>query len=449
MKKCWFLLLVCGCTFCVHGQKLNVAKLDSLFDLMAAENLGMGSIAVARHGVIEYQRATGYSFTGKEKTVPATISTVYRIGSETKMFTAVLVFQFIEEGKLSAEQPLSFFYPTIPNATRISVQQLLGHRSGLHNYTEGTNFPDWMDQPVSRDSMLALIVAKGSDAEPGIRAGYSNTNYLLLSYIIEKISDSSYSDLVQERIVKRAGLKDTRFASRIDEEPNGSASYRFLENKWVRQKETNPGIHAGAGSLVSTPSDITRFLEALFTYRLLDKKGVEAMTSITDGYGSGLFPMDHGNHQGFGHNGRIEEFYSTATYFPRSGLAFSYITNGIIYPRADLVDLMLKACFDEPASLPYHGFNLLPSRELEQLTGTYKSDNMGLEVVCTIRKNKLVLTIRGKEFQLTQIGDHYFSDKPAGYFFEFIPASGFLLVKELDNVYQLEKAPDSSTPSLR
>src|ERR1044072_7987239 len=137
-----------------YSQSLNVKKLDSLFDVLQTRHLATGSVAVSINGKPVYQKAIGFiTLDSNRKAVPD-INTKYRIGSVSKMFTAVMILQLIEEGKLSLDQSLSTFYPQLPNAGKITIKDMLYHRSGLHNYNVDTNFPDWMDKPKTQEELL-------------------------------------------------------------------------------------------------------------------------------------------------------------------------------------------------------------------------------------------------------------------------------------------------------
>ena len=115
----------------VYAQTLDKAKLDQLFDRILEKIKGMGSLTVAKDGNVLYTRSFGYSqITGTEKK-PLTAATRYRISSITKMYTAVMVFQLVEEGKLKLTDTLDKFFPQIPNANRITIAQMLNHRSGI------------------------------------------------------------------------------------------------------------------------------------------------------------------------------------------------------------------------------------------------------------------------------------------------------------------------------
>ena len=128
----------------------------------------------------------------------------------------------------------------------------------------------------------------------------------------------------QKRIVSKIGLGDTYYDSAIDIKKDESASYKFAEGNWRKEKETDLSIHGGAGSIVSTPGDMTRFMEALFSYKLVSKQGVDKMKMLVDGFGMGLSSYQHGNKTGFGHNGRVEEFYSSAIYFPKEKISMMF-----------------------------------------------------------------------------------------------------------------------------
>jgi len=433
------LLLVLLVQNIVNAQKINTAKLDSFFNTLEERNLAMGSLAISKNGVLQYQRAIGYSYVSKTRKIPANTKTRYRIGSESKMFTAVMIFQLVEEGRLSLSGKLSAYYPGLQNSGNITIGNLLNHSSGLHNYTVDTNFPDWMDKEMTHEQILTIIKNKGADFSPGARSEYCNTNYLLLGYIIEKVTKSGYASALTKRITNKIGLKNTYYGAPIDTAKNESASYKNDHNNWKPEKETNMTIHGGAGSIVSTASDMALFLEALFGGKLVRKASLERMKTIVDGYGMGLFPLDHGTNKAYGHNGRIEEFYSTARYFPTEKLAVVYITNGILYPRTDIVEGILETCFNEPYTLPFSTEIILYGAGLDKYIGKYSSGQLPIVVNCTKANNKLIVETKGTNFELEPIARNYFMHALSGSFFEFFPEKGELEIKETDNVYYLKK----------
>ncbi|MGM9507390.1 serine hydrolase domain-containing protein [Larkinella sp. GY13] len=422
------------------GQNLNVVKLDSLFDVLASRDLAMGSLIISVNGQVQYRRAVGYSFRDLNKKIPADSHTKYRIGSVSKLFTAVMVFQLIDEGKIDMNQKLAEYFPELPNAKKITISNLLNHRSGLHNYTaDDTRYPQWMDKVKTQREMLQIIAEKPVDFEPNVKADYCNTNYLLLSYIIEKVCKMSYSSALQERIVSKIGLKETSYGKQIDASANESSSYKYREGRWEGQKETNMSIHSGAGSIVSTPSDLVLFIDALFANKLVREASLTAMKTLVDGYGMGLFPYDFDSKTAYGHNGRIEEFYSAVRYFPAEKIALSYCTNGILYPRVDILEAILKICFNKPYTIPFSKPYLFKDQNLGAYPGSYSSSQIPIRVNCKTDNNRLFLETKGHLFEAEPINYNYFMHAPTGTFFEFFPENGTLKIKETDNVYTLKR----------
>jgi D-alanyl-D-alanine carboxypeptidase len=438
MKRLPFLIFIIA-AFNVSsvGQTINVSKLDSFLNSLASRELAMGSLTVSVNNIIKYQKTFGYSFIDNDKKIPADIYTKYRIGSATKMFTAVMIFQLIEEGKISLDKNLNAYFPSLPNANKITIRNMLYHRSGLHDYTRDTNFPDWMDKPKTHDELLEIIKEKGSDFEPGSAADYSNSNYLVLGYIIEKLCKVPYADALKKRITSKLNLKNTYYGDPISLKTNEASSYKYAENNWKKEKETNLSIHGGAGSIVSTPTDMTKFIDALFSNKLINKSSLSKMEIMVDDYGMGIFPNKYSSKKSFGHNGRIEEFYSALWHFPNEKLSFAYCTNGIDYPRTDIIEAVLKICFNEQFTLPFTKDSILQSEDLNKYIGKYSSDQ--IVVNCIKNGTKLSLETRGKLFELEKISTNYFMNAMSGYFFEFFPDKGELLIKETDNIYYLKR----------
>jgi D-alanyl-D-alanine carboxypeptidase len=290
MKRLTFLIFIISAfNLSSVGQTINVSKLDSFLNSLASRELAMGSLTVSKNGIIKYRKVFGYSYIDNDKKNPTDIYTKYRIGSTTKMFTAVMIFQLIEEGKLSLDKKLNTYFPNLPNANKITISTMLYHRSGLHDYTHDTNFPEWMDKPKTHDELLKIIKEKGSDFEPDSAADYSNSNYLLLGYIIEKICKESYADALNKRIISKLNLKDTYYGNPISLKNNEASSYKYAENNWKKEKETYLSIHGGAGSIVSTPTDMIKFIDALFSNKLINKLSLSKMETMIDDYGMGIW----------------------------------------------------------------------------------------------------------------------------------------------------------------
>lgn len=291
-----------------------------------------------------------------------------------------------------------------------------------------------MNQPKSQAELLQIIREKGSDFQPGGRNEYNNSNYLVLGYIIEKVSGKTYEQNLQERIISKAKLKSTQLIKNA-KHPHVNVSYKYANGKWNPVTETDPNTHSGAGAIISTPADLTTFITALFDGKLIMRSSLETMTMLIHGYGSGIFSYDHGTIKGYGHNGRIEEFYTAVRYFPESKISVAYCTNGINFPRVDLFEAIIKSCFNEKISIP---FTFKSSENIEQYIGTYSAENMPV-VTISVQESKLRAETQGAQFELEPVYKNYFMNTPSGYYFEFNPAQNELQIKETDNVYFLKR----------
>jgi CubicO group peptidase (beta-lactamase class C family) len=418
---------------------IDKAKLDSLFTELNENNLGMGSIAISRDNQLLYQRAFGYAQLNQSEKVASTTETYYRIGSVTKMFTAVLAFQLIEEGLLMLDDRLNKYFPKIPNANRITVKNLLNHSSGLSNYSDKTDFQTWKYESKSRDELLEVIKNSNPAFDPGQKHEYSNTNFLMLTLLLEKVSGKPYEKLLMEKILSRIGLSKTYYEAAADTVRKESKSYKYFNGKWVLQREDIAENHIGAGVIVSTPSDLTKFIEALFSFNLINEGSIKSMTSFDQDYGLGIFMFQFESTTAYGHEGRINEYYTTLIYFPDSRLVIAYSTNGILYPRDDIVKTVAQICRDVNYTLPNFGGMEVDEKELTNLSGNYASDAIPFEVSCRVVDSRLIVETQGTPFETIMINHNYFANYQFGYFFEFQPKSRILLIKETDNVYTLKK----------
>src|SRR4029434_9408183 len=148
-----------------YAQTLDKAKLDQFFDRLAEKNKAMGSLVIVKDGKVLYTRAIGYSQINGTEKKPLTAANRFRIASITKMFTATMILQLVEEGKLKLTDTLDKFFPQVPNAQKISILQILSHRSGIPNISRDQ--ATWKPgAPVTKDEMLALIVKGTPEFEP-------------------------------------------------------------------------------------------------------------------------------------------------------------------------------------------------------------------------------------------------------------------------------------------
>ncbi|RYY36494.1 MAG: class A beta-lactamase-related serine hydrolase [Sphingobacteriaceae bacterium] len=422
----FLLLFIAGC-LTAFGQTFNKPKLDSLLTALLQNNKAMGTLVLSKDGKVIYQRSTGYEsvFGG----VNASANTKYRTGSITKMFTGVIIFQLIDEGKLKLDTKLSAYYPQVPNADKITIDMMLHHRTGLHNFTDSA-YMTYYKLPKTHEQMLEIFSAQKPDFEPDTKGSYSNTNFVLLGYIAEKITKKTYKDLLDERISKMIGLRNTYYGGRMMARYHEASSFKYT-NEWIEDAQTDMSIPGGAGAVVSTPVELTKFIEALFAGKLISPKSLEAMKTLKDKHGAALFQYNFDNKLGYGHNGGIDEFKSTLSYFPDEKLTLAYCSNGMNYNMNNIVLGALSIYFGKPYQIPaFKTINISPE-ELDKYVGNYVSDQLPLKIAVTKKDGVLMAQATGQSaFPLEAADIDKFSFEPAGVVMEFVPAKKEMTLKQ-------------------
>lgn len=419
------------------AQKIDTQKLDLYFKTLEANNKFMGSLAISQNGQQIYVKSVGYA--DVEHNRKANENTKYRIGSISKTFTSVLIFKAIENKKLGLNQTIEKFFPTIANASKITISQLLNHHSGIHDFTRDDDYEDWNTKPMTEREMVALIAKGGSDFEPGSKGKYCNSNYVLLTYILEKTFKKPYSELVQIHIVKPLNLKNTFFGGKINTENNESRSYRFAE-AWKAEPETDMSIPMGAGGMVSTPGDLIVFSEGLFKGKLLKKESLDAMKAIEDNYGRGLFKMPFDDKIGYGHAGNIDGFNGTFTYYSDGDISFAMTSNGANYSGNAIALTILSAIFNQPYDIPEFKTYAVSPEALEQYLGTYSSAEIPVKMTITKENSTLQLLTPGQPaIALEAAAKDQFRFDKAGLILEFNPAEKSMVLKQKGGNFMFKK----------
>lgn len=206
-----------------------------------------------------------------------------------KVFTSVLIHQLIDEGKLSLDDPISIWFPEIENSNFILIQHLLTHTSGIYSFQEDTRLREGNHY---RSPYELLDIALSHDALfcPGTKWSYSNTNYVILGLILEKIEKKSYAELISERITIRTGMKSS-YALHANEFPNNLI---LRKNGNTNLDGDIPSLPYSAGNIVSNSEDMITFLQSILTGKLISAAHLESIVLNT-------YPMfDNGEYYGRG-----------------------------------------------------------------------------------------------------------------------------------------------------
>lgn len=368
-----------------YAQTLEKGKLDQFFDRLTEKKKAMGSLAIVKDGKVLYTRAIGYSQINGTEGKPLTTANRFRIGSITKMFTTTMILQLVEEGKLKLTDTLDKFFPQIPNAGKITIAQILSHRSGIPNVRRERDAQKKVSTiPMGKDEMLALIVKGTPDFEPDTKHQYSNSGYLILGLILEKVTGKPYERALEERITSKIGLKDTYLTTgNIDVSKNEALTYIHFGGDWKPVSETHPTILFSAGAIVSTPGDMAKFIQALFEGKLVSRETLDQMKTMRDGEGLGMVTFTFAGKTFYGHTGGADNYGAWLAYEPEEKLVIAYTTNAKIYPVVNIVRGVAEIYYHKPFAIPaLEGIAVNPEA-LDKYVGVYLASDAPAKAVVT------------------------------------------------------------------
>lgn len=438
MKNLISFLLLSLAFHIASAQGFDKDKLDAYFNVLENNNKFMGSVALIDKGKIVYERSLG--FTDVETKTKATADSKYRIGSISKTFCSALTFKAVEEKKIRLDTRLNNYYPKIKHADKITIGHLLSHRSGIHNFTDDESYMQWNTQKKTEQELLDIIEKGGSDFEPNSKASYSNSNYVLLSYILQKIYKKEYSEILKEKILTPLQLKNTSVGTKINLQNNEAYSYGFTGEGWEKGSETDMFVPMGAGNIISTPGDLMIFANALFSGKVVSAKSVEQMKTIVDDYGMGLFQFPFYERKSYGHTGGIDGFSSMFGYFIDEQIGFAITSNGSNYENNNIAIALLSAVFNKPYNIPDFKSFTLASEDLDSYLGIYSSRDIPLKMTITKKGNVLFAQATGQSsFPLDATEKHKFKFAAAGVVIEFDPANKTMLLKQGGGRYNFIK----------
>ncbi|MEC3877676.1 serine hydrolase domain-containing protein [Chryseobacterium salviniae] len=438
-KKLLFLSAI-GISGMALSQNTVKDKMSDYLDSLLVHHKVMGSFAFAENDHPTFVKVVG--FADVEKSQKANVNTQYRVGSISKTFTAVLVMKAVEEKKISLDKKLSDFYPEIPNADKITIEHLLQHRTGIHNLTDEGEYLQYNTKPQTENSLIDIIKKYQSDFEPGSKHAYSNSNYILLGFILEKIYKKSYTEIVKEKITKPLKLTLTEVGGKIDPSKNQAKSYQFVNGKYEASTETDMSIPIGAGNIISTPRELLTFILGLEKGKLLKKENVAKMKNFVDGYGYGLIKVPFGKEWGYGHTGGIDNFSSALYYFPTLKVAMAFTINQSNTDTNDISIKLIETALGKDFEIPGFKTIEIPESELQKYTGTYSSPNIPLKINIFIQDKKLMAQATGQSaFPLEATSDTNFTFDKAGIEINFYPEKNQFIIMQggTKNTFTKEK----------
>lgn len=303
------------------AQEDKAQKIDALLKNYYDYGQLNGAVLVSENGKVIYKK--GFGMANMEWEIPVQPDTRFRIGSVTKQFTATLILQLVEEGKIKLDGKITDYLPDYRKDTgdRVTIHQLLNHTSGIPSYTGLPGFfQNESRNPYAVKDFVKKFASGDLEFEPGSKFAYNNSGYFLLGAIIEQVTGKSYARVLQERIFDPVGMKDTGYDDDAPLIRKRAAGYQKTANGYENAPYLDMLLPYAAGSIYSTVEDLYKWDQALYDNKILSEASKKLMFTpglSNYGYGFNITDMPIGKTEQktkiTAHSGGINGFNSLLT----------------------------------------------------------------------------------------------------------------------------------------
>ena len=390
------LILTFGLLFnLTYAQQKDDKQLFIEFDKMLSEQFKTdetGATAlVSRKGQIIYTKAFGMA--NLELNVPMQVDNVFRIGSITKQFTATAILQLMEQGKLNLQDEITKFIPDYPTqGNKITIEHLLTHTSGIANYSGITDAADRATLDFTPNEMIDFFKNLPMRFATDTKWEYSNSNYFLLGYIIEKITGKTYEECLEENFFKPLGMTNSLYANDTRIIKNRAGAYTQGDNGYENSQPLNMTHVYSAGAIQSTVEDFFKWHQAVHSYKLVKKENLDkAFTryKLTDGketaYGYGWRLGYVYESPSIWHGGKINGFVTMEIYLPKEDVFVAIFSNCDCNSPEDITSRLVALAVGKP-----YEYKEIPVENviLKGYTGVYENEK-GQQRIITVSENQL------------------------------------------------------------
>jgi CubicO group peptidase (beta-lactamase class C family) len=363
------------------GQALG-ERLQQVVQPYVDAQLFMGSVLVAENGKVLLDK--GYGWADLEWNIPNTPTSRFQLASVTKQFTAASILLLEERGKLKTNDPVRKYLPDAPASwDKITIYNLLTMTSGV---VDGSAKYD----PTPPDKLI--YTDEPLDFQPGEKWDYLNTNYLVLGYLLEKVSGQSYADFLQENVFKPLGMNDSGLDSNVAIVPRRASGYLPGTDGVENAERVNISAALSSGGIYSTTEDMLRWDEGLFGGKLLKPASLRKMTTpfkrgiFGKDYGCGLYVSRVNGRLMIDYDGNNIGFNAQVAYFPEEKLAVIVLANLNGYAAAKINTALAAAVHGETVAFDSLAKEIsLPREVLARYVGTYE-----------FPENSLGITLEGR-----------------------------------------------------
>lgn len=353
-----------------------VTRMEQVIQSYVVDKQFMGSVLVAQHGKVILDK--GYGYANIEWQIPNTPTTKFRIASLTKQFTAVAILILEEMGKLKTTDTINQYMPDAPAAwDKVTIFHLLNHSSGIPSYT---GFPDFMEFAATAktpEQQIDFFRHKPLNFQPGATFEYNNSGYVLLGYLIEKISGQSYEDFIVNNIFLPLDMCDSGYDSHSKIIPHRASGYMIANDGLSNADFLDMSIPYSAGSLYSTTHDLLKWEQSLFGGKILSLNSLDKMIEpFKNNYGFGVRIHSLNCHKAITHAGGTSGFNTKLIYCPDDQLTVIVLANlnALGYIAQNLAFKLVTLAHGGKVTLPSERTEISMSTEtLTQYVGTYNT----------------------------------------------------------------------------
>lgn len=396
MKTLFFFFFTVVTSCSLPAQEV-AQKLDELVAAYAKNEEFNGTVLVAQKGTILLQKGYGYKNAAKNEMNDG--NTIFQVGSLTKQFTSALILCLQQKKKLNIQDKLSKYYPALPFADKVTIEHLLSHTSGIYNYTNNNDFMKTEAvKPASQEKILSLFKDKPLLFEPGTKFSYSNSNYILLGYIIEKVTGKPYEQVMHEMIFTPLRMDHSGFDFAALSSPDKAIGYFVLTKKLNTPAPiVDSTASFAAGAIYASTGDLYKWDRALYTEQIISKASLkDAYTARQAKYGFGWGIDSAFGKPVYTHSGGIFGFTTTILRDPEEDICIILFDNkgdgNLEKIRAGLNAILHNEKYDIPKE---QTVITVDTAILKQYTGDYElGPNFILYV--TLEEGKLMVQATGQ-----------------------------------------------------
>ncbi len=371
-----------------------VKKADRYLEACAREGNFSGAVLMARKGKILISK--GYGAANAELNVRNSPSTIFRLGSLSKQFTAMAIMQLQERKRLSVHDPLSKYIPDYPEGGRITLHHLLTHTAGIPNLTELPEYEAYMVNPSPLLKTIDLFKNRALDFPPGEKYKYSNSGYIILSQVIEQASGKSYESFITDNIFKPLAMKNSGYDHQEIVLKNRASGYALTDEGLMNSPYIDMSIPSGGGALYSTVGDMYLWDRALYRDALVSRESLDAIfTPDKEGYGYAWIIANLNGRRIITHNGSVNGFLTHIARYVDDDACIVILSNIANAPVNEIGRDLKAILFGEPCEIPkVHKAVSIDTAVTDAYVGRYE---VSPQFVLSVTKEKDRLYIQGTD----------------------------------------------------